>query len=133
MTTKTFHPWLIAFAALTATAAAPAPFAIHIAGNAVQPSDWTIDDLQTRFAADITPIEYTTKGVKHTFTCVPLISLLKAAGVQTDFTMHPSADPKLKNPQLREAVIVTGRDGYTVVFSLAEILPPSATARFGSP
>jgi DMSO/TMAO reductase YedYZ molybdopterin-dependent catalytic subunit len=36
--------------------------------------------------------------------------------------MDPKADPKTKNSQLRLVVIVEARDGYTVAFSLAELL-----------
>jgi hypothetical protein len=33
------------------------------------------------------------------------------------------ADPKTKNPQMRLAILVRGRDCYAAVFSLAELLP----------
>jgi hypothetical protein len=52
-----------------------------------------------------------------------LVSLLKAAGVPVEFVMKPGADPKVKNPQMRRAVLVSGRDGYSVAFSMAELLP----------
>jgi hypothetical protein len=123
MTARTFQPWLIALAVLAASGAGAEPSAIHIGGNAVGPSDWTLEQIQTRLAAEIQPVEYSSRGAKHTFSCVPLVSLLKAAGVETDFVMKPGGNPKVKNPQLRQAVVVTGRDGYAVVFSLAEILP----------
>jgi hypothetical protein len=123
MTTRTYQPWIIALAVLAASGAGPEPIAFHIGGNAVSPSDWTLDQLQTRLAAEIKPVENSSRGAKHTFSCVPLVSLLKAAGVETDFVMKPGGDPNVKNPQLRQAVVVTGRDGYTVVFSLGEILP----------
>lgn len=114
--------WTISLALLS-IAAAPAVTPVHISGSAITPSDWTVDQIQSKLASDIKPMQYTTKGAKHTFNCVPLLSLLKAAGAGTDFTMQPGADPKVKNPLLRFAVIVRGRDGYTVVFSLAELLP----------
>jgi hypothetical protein len=37
--------------------------------------------------------------------------------------MDPSADPKLKNHNLRLAVVVEGADGYTATFSLGELMP----------
>jgi hypothetical protein len=54
---------------------------------------------------------------------VPLIAVLQAAGAPADFTMQGGADPKVKNPQMRQVVLVRGRDGYAVVFSMAEVLP----------
>jgi hypothetical protein len=99
------------------------PNAIHIQGTGVTASDWSADQIQSQLASDIQSIQYKSKGADHTFTCVPLISLLKAAGVETTMVMNPKADPKTKNPLMRRVIIVTGRDGYTVVFSMAEVMP----------
>ncbi|MGA3066470.1 MAG: hypothetical protein ABSF29_06440 [Tepidisphaeraceae bacterium] len=115
-----WQPWL---AALTAIGAGDAGLTFRISAAAVKPSDWTVERLQTELATEIKPIQYRSHGALHTFNCVPLVSLLKAAGVGTDFSMQAGANPKLKNPAMRQAVVVTGRDGYAVVFSLAEILP----------
>jgi hypothetical protein len=109
--------------AICTIAAAGTSSAIHVAGGGVKATDWTIDQLRSTLASEIKPIEYNSKGAKHTFSCVPLASVLKAAGVGTDFAMKGGADPKTKNPQMRVAVMVHGIDGYGAVFSLAEILP----------
>jgi hypothetical protein len=123
MSIGTWRGWAAILAVMAAIGAAPSPSAIHISGLDVKPSDWTVEQLQTQLAAEIKPVEYKSKGAEHTFSCVPLVSVLEAAGIQTDFAMKGGANPKLKNPQMRQAVIVSGRDGYTVVFSMAEVLP----------
>ena len=76
-----------------------------------------------KLAAEIKPVQYNSRGTVHTFSCVPLASVLAAAGAPADFAMGGGAAPTVKNPQMRQVVVVTGRDGYRVVFSLAEILP----------
>jgi hypothetical protein len=108
---------------LTLIATAPVPDSIHIEGGGASPADVTISQIQTELSAEIKPVQYKSKGAEHTFNCVPLVSVLKGAGVQTDFVMQPGVDPKKKNIEMRRVVIVTGSDGYTVVFSLAELLP----------
>jgi hypothetical protein len=97
--------------------------AIHISGAVAQPSDWTADQLKTQFASQIQSIDYESHGQKHTANAVPLVALLKSAGVSTDLKEDPKADPKTKNAGLRLVVIVRGTDGYTVALSLADILP----------
>jgi DMSO/TMAO reductase YedYZ molybdopterin-dependent catalytic subunit len=54
---------------------------------------------------------------------VALLSILKAAGVQTELNMGAKTDPKGKNDALRFAIVLHGRDGYVTVFSLGELLP----------
>jgi len=99
------------------------PAVIHISGAVAQPSDWTTDQLKTQFASQIKSIEYQSHGQKHTADAVPLLALLKSAGVAIDLKEDPKADPKTKNAALRLVVIVRGTDGYTVALSLADILP----------
>jgi hypothetical protein len=123
MAIRTWQRWTIFFGLLAAIGAAPAPSEIHIGGSTTRPSDWSVEQLQTQLATEIKSVEYKSKGATHTFSCVPLVSVLKAAGVQTDFAMKGGKNPKVKNPQMRQAIVVSGRDGYTVVFSLAEALP----------
>jgi hypothetical protein len=96
---------------------------VHIDGAVSNPSDWTTAHLKEQFASELKQIQYTSKGQQHTSICVALLSVLKAAGAQTDLKMDPTADPKTKNIPLRLAVVVRGNDGYTVVLSLAELLP----------
>jgi hypothetical protein len=100
-----------------------APFSIYVGGPNMPGGEWTADQLQKQFAGEITPIEYTGHGQKHTYRCIPLLSVLKVAGAPTVFKMEPKADPKMKSYPLRFAVVARGRDEYVVAFSLAELLP----------
>lgn len=120
---------IISILLLATVAASPSPNSIEISGDALRTTDWTVAQIQKQLASEIKPVEYRSKGAAHTFNCVPLVRLLTAAGAPTDFVMRAGADPKFKNPQLRQAVIVSGRDGYTVVFSLAELLPTVGNRR----
>ena len=96
--------------------------AITVTGSVQKPGEWTADRLKTEFAADISTISYTSHdGQKHTSTAVPLISLLKAVGLETQLKTDPTADPKTKHYDLRFAVAVVGHDGYVAAFSLAEL------------
>lgn len=123
MTSRQCHHWILPLLIVASLGAAPIPDGVHISGVAISPNDWTVQQIQAKLADQIKPIDYTGHGAKHTFNCVPLISLLQAAGAPEDFKMNGGADPKVKNPQMRQVVIVSGRDGYTVVFSMPEVLP----------
>jgi hypothetical protein len=63
------------------------------------------------------------RGQKTESKCVSLYNVLKAAGAEVDLNMSPGTASSRKNHALRFAVVVVGRDGYTAVFSLAEIVP----------
>jgi hypothetical protein len=123
MVTRKWELWMVGFVIFAAIAAGPAPSTIHVVGSAVKTGDWSVDQLQTQLASQIKAVDYNSRGGKHTFHCVPLIAVLQAAGVSGDFAMNGAADPKIKNPQMRQVVLVRGRDGYAVVFSMAEVLP----------
>jgi hypothetical protein len=111
---------ILTMAALGADAPAAT---VHISGANLKPSDWSVAQFQTQLAGEIKPVQYNSHGAMHTFSCVPLVSVLKAAGAPTDFAMGGGANSKVKNPQMRQAIVVSGSDGYAVVFSMAEILP----------
>jgi hypothetical protein len=101
----------------------PADFSLHVDGAQTPDSNWTAAQLESKFVGEITPIQYASHGKTHTFKCVPLITLLKAAGAPAEFKMQPKADPKVKSYALRFAVVAHGRDGYVAAFSMAELLP----------
>jgi DMSO/TMAO reductase YedYZ molybdopterin-dependent catalytic subunit len=108
-----------------ATAAYPAEpdSVLHVEGEVPKPSDWTVKRLREELALQIKPVQFTSRGKQHTANCLPLLSVLKAAGVQTELKMDPKADPKVKNAEVRLVVLVEGSDGYGAAFSLAELLP----------
>ena len=104
--------------------AAPAGDSLVISGDGVaQPHQWTVADLKSQFASQLSNITYQSHGGAHTSACVPLLAVLKAAGVSTELKMDPTADPRTKHLPLRMAIAAEARDGYVVVFSLAELLP----------
>jgi Oxidoreductase molybdopterin binding domain len=111
--------WIALSASLHAAAGADG---ITVSGAVDKPGVWTADRLKSELAADLAAISYTSRGHKHTANAVSLLSVLKAAGVQTQLKMDPKADPKIKNFELRLVVVVRGRDGYVAAFSLAELL-----------
>jgi Oxidoreductase molybdopterin binding domain len=115
---------LIAFSSVGVLAASSADSepALHVGGDVPKPGDWTVMQLRQDFASDIKAIQYSSRGQQHTCNCVPLLSVLNAAGMQSELKMNPNADPKTKNYELRIAVVVEGSDGYVVAFSLAELL-----------
>lgn len=84
---------------------------------------WTAGRLKEVLAAEMKTVEYTSRGQKHTAGAVPLLAVLKAAGVPIELKMDPKADPHVKNYVLRLAVVVQGGDGYTATFSFGELLP----------
>jgi len=95
---------------------------VRVGGDVSNPGDWTVKRLKQQFAAEIRQIHYASQGQPHVSNCVALLSLLKAAGAPTELKMDPAADPKMKNAPLRIVIVIQGRDGYTVVFSLPELL-----------
>jgi hypothetical protein len=115
--------WIILLVSLLATAAGAAD-SMSITGAVTKPGDWTVEKLKTDLAADVTSITYTGHDGKHTSSAVPLVALLKAAGMTTDLPQPPKGiDPKTKHAETHYAVIVEGSDGYIAVFSLAELMP----------
>jgi len=111
--------WLLCLIPATANAAD----AIQVAGTDGAVQSWTVARMKDALAGDAKTIEYTGRGQKHTANAVPLVALLKAAGVPVALKMDPNADPKLKNHNLRLAVVVEAGDGYTAAFSLGELMP----------
>ena len=114
----------ISLIVLVLTVAARGADTIHVGGAVSQPADWTVDQLRTQFAADLKAVTYTSKdGTSHTSNCVPLMDILKSAGVPMPAKSGAEPDARHKNPFLHFAVAVQGRDGYMVLFSLAELMP----------
>ncbi|HUB25388.1 MAG TPA: hypothetical protein VL992_08150 [Tepidisphaeraceae bacterium] len=96
---------------------------IAVTGEVDHPGSFSVSDLKSQFASDLKTIQISRRGQQHSADVVPLLSLLKAAGIKMDLKMGPSVPPTEKNYALRLVVIVTGRDGYAAAFALAELLP----------
>ncbi len=91
------------------------PETIRIGGAVEKPDAWTVERLSKEFAGDLHTVHYTLKGTKREARCVPLIALIEAA--------KPRLNPQIKNHELAFLVLARGKDGYTVSFSLGELLP----------
>jgi hypothetical protein len=120
--TKWMCGLLMLIAVSASLGAATGPDAIAVSGAVAAPGDWAISRIRSELASDLTSISYTAHGQKHASDAVPLLSLLRASGVQTQLKMDPKAAPKKKNSELRLIVVVEARDGYVASFSLAEML-----------
>jgi hypothetical protein len=95
---------------------------LRVSGDAVLARDWTAAQLREKFASEIKLIQYSSHGQKHVSNCIPLLSVLQASGVPTETKMDPTAKPTEKNRPLHIAIWIQGRDGYSVVVSLGELL-----------
>jgi hypothetical protein len=111
------------FPANVVSLAADSPPSIEVKGAVEKAGKWTAASLRKQFAAEIKPIEYTSRGQKHSASCIALSSILHEAGADAQMKMGPDVSPAMKNHALRLAVVVTSFDGYTACFSLAELLP----------
>ena len=88
---------------------------LRVEGAVETAQEWTNERLSREFAKDIKTVSYMLKGVKGKARCLPLLTLVQAA--------KPRLNPKIKNHQLAFVFIASGADGYTVAFSMAELLP----------
>lgn len=94
---------------------------IRVTGAVEKPAEWTAQQVREQFAKDIQTVTYTSRGKKVESRCVSLYAMLKAAGADVELKMG-ATEPGRKNHALRLAVVVVSRDGYTVTFSMAELL-----------
>jgi hypothetical protein len=85
----------------------------RVEGAVERPASWTAERLTKDFASEIRTITYTSKGEKETARCVPLLAVIKAAGLKEN--------PKAKNAALAFAVVVRASDGYATCFSMGEL------------
>ena len=110
--------WSETDAALFATpAASPADAAaVEITGLVERPGLLTVPDLR-QLPVETVEVSFEVDGSmeQHTFTGVRLYDVLKRVGVV--------ADPGDRTPLLRRYLIVTAKDGYSVVLSGGEIDP----------
>ncbi len=116
---------LMLLPALSVVAGHPAPkrlrqYAVRattfrVEGAVDHPGEWSVARLQKEFAGDIRTVHYSRKGEDGSAQCVPLLSLIEAA--------HPKLNRKVKNHELAFVALVRADDGYTIAFSLGELLP----------
>jgi DMSO/TMAO reductase YedYZ molybdopterin-dependent catalytic subunit len=105
---------LLLIAAVTAFAAAgqEAPSAVQITGMVKQPLSLTSDDLAKLPRASV---KMTSNGLETTYEGVWLHEILKRAGAPLG--------GELRGKALTTYLLVEAKDGYQVLFSLAEIDP----------
>lgn len=116
--------FLIGVQATAATDSVAITGSVAIIGSVQKPGEWTVARIKSELTADVTTISYAGHdGKKHTAVSVPLLSVLRASGLQAKLKSDPTAHPKSKHFELRLVVAVKGRDGYISAFSLAELQP----------
>lgn len=95
---------------------------LAIRGDVLKPGDWRVDDIKRELANEVQTVKFTTgkDKVQKTGTGIPLLSLIKAAGLRTEKTP--------KHYDLSFAVIIEANDGYRVFFSFAELTPEGGHA-----
>jgi DMSO/TMAO reductase YedYZ molybdopterin-dependent catalytic subunit len=112
-----FMSLLLALMVLAATPDAGASPVLKLDGALVKKSALTVKDLQALGAATV---DFSDKKGAHKATGLRLDRLLATLGFFEDPKVD-KPDPKLKHRELRAAVVATGADGYTAVFSVGEI------------
>lgn len=91
------------------------PTTFRIQGTVTKAQTWSVSRLEQELKNELKTIDYSIKGKEYTSRCVPLLSLIKAA--------EPSFNTQQKHSELRFLIRVQGRDGYSVWYSLGELLP----------
>jgi hypothetical protein len=104
----------IATLALALLASAPSSASVTFVGPAGQKTEWTAADLEKLPVLQVEAADPHSHA-KGLYTCVALPELLARAGA-------PQGDA-LRGPALASYVLFEARDGYRVVFSLAELDP----------
>jgi DMSO/TMAO reductase YedYZ molybdopterin-dependent catalytic subunit len=109
---KTRRLLLIAALATAVAVAQDAPSGLQISGAVKQPLTLTSDDLAKMPRASV---KMTSNGLETTYEGVWLHEILKRAGVPLG--------GELRGKALTSYLVVEAKDGYQVLFSLAEIDP----------
>lgn len=94
---------------------AAAEDSFRVTGAVDHPQEWTAAQLLKQYREQAETVHFTTRGMDHTARCVPLSLLVKPAQARIE--------SEVKNHELGFAVFVHGRDGYTICFSYAELMP----------
>jgi hypothetical protein len=109
--------WILvaAIAAALSPPAVRAEDTFRIGGAVERPAEWTAGRVLQELAPQVQTVRFTLRGEEQTARCVPLRLLIHPS--------PPQFENETKNHELGFAVFVTGRDGYTVCFSLGELAP----------
>jgi len=116
--------WVVALVAIVSSVPAAmgqeAPASLSVGGAVATPGSWTVEALKQQFAGEAKTVKFTPAKDKpeQVGTGVPLLSLIKAAGLKTEKTP--------KHHDLTFLVIIEAKDSYRVFFSMAELLPQCA-------
>ncbi|MGO8671610.1 MAG: hypothetical protein ACLQVD_09635 [Capsulimonadaceae bacterium] len=95
--------------------AATSPGSFTVSGDVRAAGAWDAARIARDLKPDIHLVPYSLKGHSHTAHCVPMLSLIEAC--------KPAVNARIKHHELQFIVCVQGFDGYTVAFSMAELLP----------
>ncbi|MFZ5990375.1 MAG: molybdopterin-dependent oxidoreductase [Deinococcota bacterium] len=88
---------------------------VELAGLLERPAKLSLADLQRLAAETVTVSFLSVQGLEqHAYKGVQLAALLQQAGLKLE---------NRKNDKLRKFVLATAKDGYTVIFSWAELDP----------
>jgi DMSO/TMAO reductase YedYZ molybdopterin-dependent catalytic subunit len=99
------------------------PTSLVVRGDVLNPGQWSIEELKTKFPKEIQTVNFSSGKDKaqQTGTGIPLFSLIQAAAPKTEKTP--------KHYDLSFYVYVEARDSYRVYFSLAELNPQIGNAK----
>ena len=86
---------------------------LTVTGEVLERHSYRVEELRQNFAGEIKEIEFNEKGKTGRAHAFPLASLVAAA--------HPRLDLLRKNAEYSLAVVAIGADGYSAVFSAAEL------------
>jgi DMSO/TMAO reductase YedYZ molybdopterin-dependent catalytic subunit len=109
--------------ALLAAGAGPAARSVIVDGDGMEEWQWTAARIQRELPKEIQTISYSVHGQPHTSRAIPLMAIIRRAGVKSDLQMGEFADAKMKNRFLRFVILIVGRDGYATAIDLADIMP----------
>lgn len=110
-------PVLFALMMLAAAPDAGAASVLKLEGASAKAGALSVSELKGLGAVTV---DWSDKKGAHKVTGVRLDRLLPSLGFFEDPKVD-KPDPKLKHRELRAAVVATGADGYTAVFSVAEV------------
>lgn len=95
---------------------------LEVRGDVLKPGQWSVEALKQQFAKETQEVKFTAGEDKQqkTGTGIPLLSLIKAAGLKIEKTP--------KHYDLSFMIIIEAHDGYRAYFSYAELSPQQGHA-----